>query len=501
MSGLKEHTRTDGQDLYSNRPGYFTLKEYLSSFDDFEKSKTWKLPLTIYDRLQLNILKLANKLVKNLVYIEHPFMWSPPYSVLINYFKKNEILDSINSHRSWIDDYYIFVATKTKYNPLLVKNIKGLGVDTSISKAVSKCLGELIEREISHDLAKVKICRTSSYNDLVSESANSLFPALHHKFSQESANRNITEKDSIEWTEGTSIIENKKILIPKQLISWGGPQPKTGKSFYHHSSNGVAAYFNKEKALYSALTELIQRDAFLVHWLTFTSPRQINKGTLPEHFAPRLRKIEDLGIEVYILDITTDIKIPSICTVLVTKKERSITLSASTDVAAEEAISKSLEEAVMCIDNLTRESSDILPKEPTIYKNLDGNLVQRNRNHLWRGAEWFNAFKWFIEGDLIAYEDLLSYPQQRNPSLKEKLSRTLHELEMKGVDYHPCFYEYKHNLLDKTGFYVVRALIPKIFPFYLSEEQSPFDSERLVEFAKLKGRNGFTLNKFPHMFP
>jgi thiazole/oxazole-forming peptide maturase SagD family component len=491
-----------GQDEYFNRPGYFLLDEYLEDLKEFNREKTWKLPLSLYDKFQISILKLLNRLVlsKNLICIEHPYLWSPSYSILINYLKKNGYVDNVDIHRSWIEKYYIFISLKNKNGFNLNKKIRGIGVDMSISRALSKCLGELIEREVSFGTTKTKSHIITTFKSLTEQRNRALFPPHYHKF-MSNPEKNISEEENVEWVKGLSLIDNKKILLPKQLIFWGEPQATLGKTFYHHTSNGVAGFFNNKKATYNAIMELVQRDAFLVHWLTFNSPILVNKKTLPEYIHAKLEEIENLGIQTYVLDITTDIKIPSICVVLITEKDKRITISASTDINLEEAVNKSIEEAVMCIDNLSRERPHDLPVKPTSFEEFDVSVLQTNRNHLWQGIDWFNAFKWFVEGPTDSYNNLLKKYMNSASSVEEKTLACLSILEEKGQDFHPHIYEYKHKILKKTGFMVVRAFIPGIFPFYLSENYATFNSERLRVFSKFKENSTFKLNKFPHMFP
>ena len=69
----------------------------------------------------------------------------------------------------------------------------------------------------------------------------------------------------IEWVAGVRQINGEKIWVPKELVYYATRQTLNGGGlFYRASSNGVAAHFDKQVAIESAIYELIERDAFSV---------------------------------------------------------------------------------------------------------------------------------------------------------------------------------------------------------------------------------------------
>ena len=66
-------------------------------------------------------------------------------------------------------------------------------------------------------------------------------------------------------------------------------------------------------ALYNGICELIERDAFLIHWLNKISPPGIDHSAAKN---PNVRRLLDLyrryRIDVALFDITTDLGVPVI---------------------------------------------------------------------------------------------------------------------------------------------------------------------------------------------
>jgi len=79
----------------------------------------------------------------------------------------------------------------------------------------------------------------------------------------------------------------------------------------HTTSNGAAAGSSWEHSVYSAFAEAIERDAFVIHYLNKLSPPQIDLRSINNKDIKKLlESYERYNLELYILDITTDIKVP-----------------------------------------------------------------------------------------------------------------------------------------------------------------------------------------------
>lgn len=126
-----------------------------------------------------------------------------------------------------------------------------------------------------------------------------------------------SETKRLRWVWGYSLTEHRPLLIPLQLVYYGN-RIEDESSFVHENSNGCAAGKCVEEAIFFALLELIERDAFLIHWYARLSPLQIELSTVRntevQFLVERLRR---QNLEVFLLDTRLDVPVPTITAVAI----------------------------------------------------------------------------------------------------------------------------------------------------------------------------------------
>lgn len=102
------------------------------------------------------------------------------------------------------------------------------------------------------------------------------------------------EADPIDWSIAHDLSGARRIWVPTSLV---GRVPRRAKALVDATSNGYACHHDRETAITSALLELVERDAVLLHWYA-------RLGALP--------RIEvELGIEGAVAVLaTSDIALP-----------------------------------------------------------------------------------------------------------------------------------------------------------------------------------------------
>jgi len=75
-------------------------------------------------------------------------------------------------------------------------------------------------------------------------------------------------------------------------------------------------------------------------------------------------------------------------------------------------------------------------------------------------------------------------------------------LQSLGEGYMPYVYEYTHPVLKKTGFHVVKCIVPALYPLYLDEHMATIQSVRL-QTEPLQGLADVLtkIQTYPHPFP
>ena len=481
-----------------DKSGYILLTEYIEDINNMKKNSLWILPLGIGDRIQLMISSLFVRFswLKELLYVSYPYSWSPSYNILLLFLYKNKIFDLVAEKNEPYNGYYSFFLTKKMFNG---RTLSGQGVSKSRSIAMSKAIGEMIERYISsyRDMNKDTVQLSSKE---IAQKYPIIYPPKYHNFSdiQKQKHKELRHlpTDVIAWVKGVNLITKEYAYIPRQLTSWFYINTNIERIISSFTSNGSAGYFTKEGAVLRGILEVVQRDAFLVHWLTKTQPSRILEDSLPEELQGLVRMFTSRGLSIYILDITA-IQIPTVCVIGISEQadEPMIVVSASSAVTMYRAINNALEEMII--------SSEVL-RSPKIDGELDSenhfSLNKRGRQIYWRGKEKIEKMKWFVTGPVISYQDVCKIDLKCENGDESHLDACLSILESLGNDYFPVVYYPKNSLQEKLGFYIAQVFIPKAFPLYLEEKYATFNSERLQEFAVSINNLNWKLNTDPHMF-
>ena len=113
-------------------------------------------------------------------------------------------------------------------------------------------------------------------------------------------------KRRIYWTTGQWLDSTEPVSIPA-LAAYLNFPAEPAERFCQTTSNGLAAGDSFEDAALRALYELIERDAFMLSWLSRRSGLRINVAGCDELTREGLREVERLGArtEVFLLDVGT----------------------------------------------------------------------------------------------------------------------------------------------------------------------------------------------------
>ncbi|MBI2409727.1 YcaO-like family protein [Candidatus Kaiserbacteria bacterium] len=490
-----------------DKAGYIALKEYLGDFIGMRRYGPWKLPLRLPDRIQLFFLRIVSRLswFSDRLYVCHESNVSPAYGVLLQYLKKKRVYDAITERDLHFRGYFSYFARKDLKINGKKWSFSGQGVAEDKATALSKALGEITERAISGAYDMNKAIRKASPDELAKE-APILYPPRFHRFLdiQKEASESIRYDPSvpIDWVRGINLVTKETTYIPRHMTSWFIENRNKQKFFTNSTTNGAAGYFTREGAVLRGLLEAVQRDAFLVHWLTTIPPRLIDTATMPEYIQYKIREFETFGVSLSILDVSS-IPIPSvfIAGMNIHAEIPQIVLSGGSALTFEEAILSALQEMIVAsemfyypYDGSTKVTGD------TELKPFISDLDKIGRQLYWRGADKVRNFSWFLSGECVSYGEVCKGDLQCEEAETARIEACLSKLRACGEAYYPIVYYPENNIQKEIGFYIAQVYIPKAFPLYLIERFGTFDSDRLQEFALSKGFSKWQLNPYPHMF-
>ncbi len=490
-----------------DRPGYVSAKEYVNDINHIKVNGPWKLPFGVMDRAHFFLLTVIIKFswFTDVLYIVNSSSIGPGYKIIFSFLKKTLSIDSMSVRSLSLRGYYSFYLEKRIVQSNNTWTMSGQGVAEDKATAFSKALGEMMERAISGMFDMNKDISFASPKEFIKKYPV-MYPPIHHRFLDIQKNKFKEllhdEGKPIAWMKGKNLITKERTYIPKQITSWFSENMKARGIFINATTNGIAGYFTKDGAVLRGLLEVVQRDAFLVHWLTMTPPEVILEETLPEKIREKIKEFELFGISVYLLNVTS-ISIPTIFIAAINRQAKlpQVVLSGASAVSFEEAILSALTEMVMVSEMFHYRNPVVESK----YKNIKlepfiSSVGKIGRQLYWRGDERVAEFEYFLSGERVSYGEVC----KKNLVCKEddsaQLEACLGVLKNFGSDYYPVVYFPENKLQKKLGFYIAQVYIPKAFPLYLFEAYGTFDSDRLTDFAKSKNKLDWKLNPHPHMF-
>ncbi len=297
------------------------------------------------------------------------------------------------------------------------------------------------------------------------------------------------------------------------------------------TTNGCAGHFSKEKALVSAILELIQRDSFLVYWLNTIAPKIIDIESFKENnkdlekdspVYSLLKILEDLdmyNIKYYFLDITSDIEVPAVCCVLISETdsgEKKISLGNSCGFGGVRDLTSALLEGLAMLPYAFYNRDNINIQKDSYIPFKDGNIDKDQRLLIYQKPEMYKEFEFFIASkSVISLEDWTTvngYMSEKSFDIFRLENDTKYQLKyLKDIfkkrsafnpDYNVYFYNIKNKILSNFEYYVVRVICLALYQIYLNENHAKPDHPRIKEFIKNKGlEKEAKLNIWPHPFP
>lgn len=187
-----------------------------------------------------------------------------------------------------------------------------VGRGLSRDQAITSCLAEGAERYSIFARGTEKVIH-ASYADLLGR-------AIHP--GELLGNERFDESEGIDWVEVQSIKHGTRFFPAALCYLGGGPNELRAVA----DSNGCAAGCSEEQAMESAVLELIERDAASVWWHNQCARPGLDWDSFDDPF---LESVPELfgrfGLDVWLLDLTTDWLIPVCAAVCCDLQGRQIT--------------------------------------------------------------------------------------------------------------------------------------------------------------------------------
>lgn len=358
----------------------------------------------------------------------------------------------------------------------------GSGFSLSRNNAKAAAIGESIERYCAKQY-NTKTIYYEKYSDI---STRALNPTIITRYTEEQYKNNnkykeIDKDESIAWVEAIDVIDSTKTLVPFELVFLA--PPPTNIPLRDIISTGLACGQSLEKAIISGFNECIERDAFVQFWLLGCVRGEIDLNTVDNVYIEKLLELaENSNLELRVYDITTDLEVPTILTVVKVKGNAGFYLGCASALDYIYALRKSIEEGLGGFSIYFELINHY--KEP-VTKNLD-NTSNLDDHPLY-----------YLAGN---NDEILS---QLLPSSILKIAVEDRKLEfnevskkIKKMGHSIYFSDITTEDVRQMGLSVVRVLMPTLS--FLSINEPLLNCPRLYDKATELKR---TINLEPHPFP
>lgn len=297
----------------------------------------------------------------------------------------------------------------------------------------------------------------------------------------------------LQWRKAVKLPAMEDVWVPSQMVS--GPLERTEYQILDVLySTGCAAGGSPAHAVTGAIREVIERDAFMFYWLSGHSPRRIDIEAVSPYLPEWLRELLTWqGLEVHVLWLETDHKIPSICTLLMPRFAPGVAIGASAHLDWRQALEKATVEAFHTLNWVSdMDRWNMAPPGIEAVRDFSDHVA------FYRDDSRRELLQALLGGTSIALEppvDLPSIDDHRAhvAAMVERLSAC--GLETYVVNLTPAD-------LASIDLHVARALIPGMHPIHAGTGVEHLDRRRLEAVASSLGLElPSTLNLVPHPFP
>jgi ribosomal protein S12 methylthiotransferase accessory factor len=385
------------------------------------------------------------------------------------------------------------------------------GVSTTRYGAVAKAIGETVERYCS---------AIFGYRDLTYGTYGGLgHPATHpdnfalylaDQFKPEDFPwQPFTVDTPIAWTPGRSLLTGAAVLVPAAMVyvpyHFRADRPDT--AIAQPISTGLACGCSFAEAALSGLCEAVERDAFTLTWQARMSRPRIRQDSLPRPVRAMLQRFADVRLRVEVVNITTDIQIPSVLMIAIGESEASpaFTVAAATHPSPETALVKCIEELAHtrkyakylmgCTPDVPVQVSEGHPAVAGQFQHL--------RFYCPQASAPFIEFCW-ASRRTCAFGDLPGASRTGDARTAEaELRAAVAEIARHGLE--PIACDLTTPDVRALGLSVVRVVIPGLHPLFMGYRSRALGGQRLYNVPQLLGcpplRRAEPDNPYPHPFP
>ncbi|MBI1974792.1 MAG: YcaO-like family protein [Parcubacteria group bacterium] len=303
------------------------------------------------------------------------------------------------------------------------------------------------------------------------------------------------------WVRAKEIICGKEAYVPAQWVYVNYRKLDQEPRLVQQTSSGAAGGTSFEGAAYRAICELIERDAFLIFYLNRLSPSRVALSSIPsEDIQTLARDLRRYKVEIHVLDISTDLKVPSFAAILIDRSGvgPAVSVGLRSDLDQISGITGAIREALQT-SCYTRDLMELRKANPeTGLGSRERPLGLGERRLFWARQESIDMIDFFFKGEERSFSNKSNLENQsmgesrRLRALLSRLKGSIKDIFLVDITYPP---------FRKFPLSVVKSVIPDVVPLYLNEKYAGWENDRLKNVPpKLGFKPATSFNEIPHPF-
>lgn len=300
------------------------------------------------------------------------------------------------------------------------------------------------------------------------------------------------------WIEAKSLLDNRKYLVPAQLVFMFYELLEGEPIIRRTTTSGAAAGSSWKMAAYNALCETIERDSFMIFWLNRLAPPKIDLSSVQSEFLQNiLKETRKHNISIEVLDLTTDLGVPTVGAISLDQQGRyPIHISTRTGLDIQSAIER------VVLDHLKVGLWDsFFPEETTREINALAPRLRsiRHRQIFWADPPNQKEIEFLLKGPTTK----TFKKEKTETSYSQRLQVLTNIIKNQGLEAY--LVDATSTAAKDAGLIVLMSLIPGLYPMYLDEDYKYLGIKRLydspVKMGYLKNpRREEEMNQTPHPF-
>jgi ribosomal protein S12 methylthiotransferase accessory factor len=377
------------------------------------------------------------------------------------------------------------------------ESIEGAGVGLNDQEATIRARAEALERYCACVFSPDQFIRASANElgnaalDLAAvprcskaELSNPLCPLL------------LPDKSvPLRWVQGVSLFDGRRVYLPVIMVYLYAGIEGPGERFWFPISTGCAAHTSLERALISAVLEVIERDAISITWLQKLGLPRLEMDFVPAVVAPYWERYQSSckEPEYVFFDATTDLGIPTVYGVQISPENKRLTTLVSCCTALQPA-----DAVVGAMREMAAGRIAFRQPRPVPNKLEDFTEIFHGASYMAR-SEQAHAFNFLLHAGRKRLLSEMACTGEGNDKLDLRLLIDI----LKKKQLEAFALDLTTDEAIRAGLRIVRVIIPGLQPLSFNYRARYLGHPRLYEMPRMMGYpvyNEEQLNHWPQPF-